>query len=74
MTKHTCGFSAWMLSLPFLTFLSPIIFFISDQCHFLWKADFIRFNPIILASYDTSRLFYEHLRWLQIPGRPLTVP
>lgn len=22
MTKHTCGFSAWMLSLPFVTFLS----------------------------------------------------
>lgn len=60
MTKHLCGFSASMLSLPFVTFLSPIIFFlISAQCHFLWEAVLIRSHPIILASDGTSCLFYE---------------
>lgn len=47
---HTCGFSAWMLSLPFLTFFSSVTIFVSAQWPFLWEVALIRSKPIMLGS------------------------
>lgn len=72
--EHTCCFSAWMLSLPFVTFFSPVTIFISAQWPFLWEVALIRSNPIILGSDGPSRIFYERLRRLQISHLPLRAP
>lgn len=74
MTKHTCGFSASMRSLPFVTILSPIIFFFHLCSVSLPLGSCLDQIQTHHFGFDgTSCLFYEHLRWLQIPVLPLTV-
>lgn len=68
LPESPCGSSAWIISLPLVPILSPVIFFISAQCHFLWEAVLIGSNTTVWGSYGTSCLFYKHLQWLPVPG------